>query len=430
MEFKRSDFRRDHDVQEILGKIPGTFARNLVYVLLGILIAFFIASYYFKYPDMIEAEMIITSTNPPVNLVARQNGKIQDLFVTNNQLVKKDDFLAVIENPAKLTDVIKLIDKVRLFDKSLGSYDSIFRDFNPQLGDIQSSYQNFKDANHQLSIFNEVNYYPQKITAMEAQIAIIVDYKKKVQEQLDLKKEEMKFIKIRANRDSILYENRVLSEYDNESSKIQMLQMLSNIAAIDGTLSNVKAQIGVLKENMLELQLQYEEKKKNLEANLKESFESIKNTISIWEANYLLKTPINGKVIFTNYWNNNQNVKIGDIVLTILPYNKNELKGKALLPALRAGKVKVGQQVKIKLRNYPDVEFGTIKGIINNISEIPINENYILEIKIPNGLKTSYGKVLPSNQDLIGTAMIVSEDLTLFERLFMPVRKFFVNSIN
>lgn len=47
---------------------------------------------------------------------------------------------------------------------------------------------------------------------------------------------------------------------------------------------------------------------------------------------YVLIPPISGKVTFTNYWVENQNITSGDIAFSVIPLSNNKLIGKALLP--------------------------------------------------------------------------------------------------
>lgn len=69
-----------------------------------------------------------------------------------------------------------------------------------------------------------------------------------------------------------------------------------------------------------------------------------------------------GKVTFMTVWSRNQNVKAGETVFTIQPSDSSRVLGKALLPLQGSGKVHVGQRVHIRLNNYPDQEFGYVKG--------------------------------------------------------------------
>jgi hypothetical protein len=64
---------------------------------------------------------------------------------------------------------------------------------------------------------------------------------------------------------------------------------------------------------------------------------------------------------------------------------------------------------------------------IQNISLVPAQSAqevyYTIEIGLPDGLMTAYRKELPYLPNVQGRADIVTEDLSLLGRLFMPLRK-------
>lgn len=62
---------------------------------------YFFISWMIKYPDIISTQVEVTSQHPPVYLVSRTNGKVNELNVLDGNEVKKDSWLAIIENPAK-----------------------------------------------------------------------------------------------------------------------------------------------------------------------------------------------------------------------------------------------------------------------------------------------------------------------------------------
>jgi len=84
---------RSEEVQEVLGWVPPWILRAGITVLFMIVIILFIGSWFYKYPDIIEAPLIVTSYNPPVQVNARVNGKITQLLVTDKQSVKASDYL-------------------------------------------------------------------------------------------------------------------------------------------------------------------------------------------------------------------------------------------------------------------------------------------------------------------------------------------------
>jgi hypothetical protein len=78
------------------------------------------------------------------------------------------------------------------------------------------------------------------------------------------------------------------------------------------------------------------------------------------------------------------------------------------------------------LANYPDREFGIIKGVIKAISLTPDNDgNLLINVSLPKGLETSYKKQITFQQEMSGSADIVTEDLSLIERLLYQFRDLF-----
>lgn len=92
--------------------------------------------------------------------------------------------------------------------------------------------------------------------------------------------------------------------------------------------------------------------------------------------------------------------------------------GYAMLSAQGIGQVKTGQDVKIRLENYPDREFGYLTGKVHDVAYIPDDNGlYQVNIIFPNGLKTSEGDFLPTKCQMSGTAEIVVADKRLIDRL-------------
>ena len=86
----------------------------------------------------------------------------------------------------------------------------------------------------------------------------------------------------------------------------------------------------------------------------------------------------------------------------------------------------MGQRDNIRLANYPDREFGVLKGEIKNISLVPDKDgNLLIDVALPNGLKTSYNKQIAFQQEMKGSAEIVTEDLRLIERILYQFKSIF-----
>lgn len=80
-------------------------------------------------------------------------------------------------------------------------------------------------------------------------------------------------------------------------------------------------------------------------------------------------------------------------------------------------KIKKGQDMNIKLISYPFIEYGTLKGEIKSISDIPIDKKYKVIITLPNGLITSHKKRLKYFHGMTGNAEITIQNLRLIEKI-------------
>ena len=162
--------------------------------------------------------------------------------------------------------------------------------------------------------------------------------------------------------------------------------------------------------------------KSQLTYNIYHALDELNYQLTLWKMKYTIRSPIEGTVSLGNVWANNQSIIIGEVVMSIVPLDQGKVIGRMEIPAAGLGKIKKGQEVIIKLDNYPFTEFGVIKGIITSISLVPVNGIYIAIIELPNGLQSNYGNSLIFNQEMGGTANIIIEELSLFERFLHPVR--------
>ena len=166
----------------------------------------------------------------------------------------------------------------------------------------------------------------------------------------------------------------------------------------------------------------YLDQKNKYRSEMLQAFNNLKSEVSNWELTYLMRSPIEGIVTFTKFWSENQNVTQGNKVFTVVPGNLGELIGKVELPIRGSGKVKPGFNVNVKFDNYPYMEYGMVKAKVKNVSLVPEDNYYMVEVTFPNGLVTNYDKPLDLQNNLMGQAEIITEDLKLIQRIFNPLK--------
>ena len=143
---ENTDFQlRSEEVQDILTKVPNWMIRWGTVLIFGIILMLFFMSWFIKYPDVISAEIIITTNIPPEKLVAKTSGKIEAILITDKSIVGQNKPLAIIENSANYQDVFKLkaiIEKANI--NNLNKNFPFTELNNLQLGDIESSFALFQ----------------------------------------------------------------------------------------------------------------------------------------------------------------------------------------------------------------------------------------------------------------------------------------------
>ena len=416
---------RCEEVQEILTRVPHWMIRWGSIVVLLILLSLFFVSWLVKYPDIITTQIIITTNIPPEKLVAKVSGKIEAILVNDRSLVSSNVPLAVIENSANYEAVFLLksiVDTINI-DKNIFPFEKLN---SAQLGEIESFYAVFQKE----SIADELNtkLQPYKVEGsaqsyeaiqLKERLSLLESQKSNNQSELQLQKSDL-------DRYDLLYKKGIIAAQELEKHKLTYLQVQRNYKSLLSTISQLKSSLNELNKNSKTTQINENKENVNLERNVIQAFFQLKKAIKDWELNYVLRSSIDGKVSFLQLWSKNQTVNAGDNVFAIIPTNESGYIGKVKAPAQNSGKIQIRQIVNIRLANYPDREFGIIKGVIKAISLTPDKDgNLLINVLLPNNLETSYKKQITFQQEMSGTADIVTEDLRLIERLLYQFRDIF-----
>jgi multidrug resistance efflux pump len=156
--------------------------------------------------------------------------------------------------------------------------------------------------------------------------------------------------------------------------------------------------------------------------NIKAGTNAIRNYTESWQQNYTITSPIEGELSYLSAITTNQYISAQETLFAVTPNNQAYI-GNIKILAKGYGKITTGQQVKIKLDNYPYQEYGQLAGEIANISQIAGKEGYFVQVKLTKGLTSTYRKELTYSPDMMGVAEIITEDLRLIDRVFNKFRE-------
>jgi len=418
---------RSPELQEVMSGIPGSFLKWGLFLFFAIILAILGVTWFINYPNIVTAPVTITTYNSPASLIAKSNGNISKLFVVNEEDITINKPVALIENQAEWNDVIAVIglidslkeiidweNEVKIFETPVGL----------TLGEIQSAWLQFVNAFQKFGEYIGQAYIQSKLLLLEKQIARQEEYLIELKNQQLLSEEDLRLSFKSYQRDSGLFEknNYSISINQLEKSKQVLLQKQVSFSSLKSSIKNTESSTLKMRESMLDLRIQYQKEINQYRADLNESLQMLIVAIGQWKEKYLVESPINGKITFTSFWNKNQIIKAGDILATVIPEERSRIIVRANVPVSGLGRVRIGQEVNIKLSGFPYMEFGVIKGRIKSLSLVPANDVYIAEIDLVNGMRSTYNIELNFISEMTGTADIITDNSRLIFRLIKPLR--------
>ena len=418
---------RREEVQEILTKVPHWMIRwgNVLFLFLILLL--FALSWIIKYPDVVISEVILTTENPPQKEYAKVTGKIDTIFVSDSDNVSDQQPLAILENTANYKDVFflkSIIDTIQIQKHSfyfpIDELPILF------LGEIDAAYSTFETNYIQYVLNKELKPFTNVALANKTTTSELNRQLRNLRAQKVLHKQELEFKKKDLSRSQILFEKGVISEQNYETKQLEYLQAERIYKNMVSSISQLREAISNSENTSKGTEISSIREEKVLLKKVIQSFNQLQKSIKDWEIKYVLSSKMDGNVSFLNYWSENQTVNQGDLVFTIIPNVNSSFIAKLKTPAQNLGKVKVEQNVNIKLHNYPDYEFGVLKGTVTTISKISNKDGiYTIDVSLPETLITSYNKEIEFKQEMQGVAEIITEDLRLIERVFYQFKKIF-----
>lgn len=418
---------RSEAVQDILTKVPHWMIRWGSTLIILLIVMFLTFSWVIKYPDIITAEALLTTQVPPQKEYAATNGKIQHILVQNSDVVNAGTDLAVVENTANYYDVqyLKTLLDTLIYTKQhfhfpIEQIPLLF------LGEIDVAYADFENSYLKYDNDRRTNPFDNKIASQKFAFREFQLRLNSLMAQKALQEKELEIIKTDLDREKKLFEKGGTSSRQIEQKELQYFQAQRGYKGLLNNISQTRENMNTSKNNFSVEDNTHNSEKIRLLRTTIQKFNHLKKAIYDWEIRYVLRAEIEGAVSFLEFWSINQEVNNGDLLFTIIPTENRNFLAKLTVPAFNSGKLKVGQQVYIKLENYPETEFGKIEGKIKNISAIADTDgNYLIDIALPNELTTTYNKVIHFKSEMTGSAEIITEDLRLLERLFYQFRSIF-----
>ncbi|MGB1247684.1 MAG: HlyD family efflux transporter periplasmic adaptor subunit [Chitinophagales bacterium] len=414
---------RSEEVQEILGKVPSWVTRWGISVIFIVIVGLLIIAAIVKYPNLVEAQATLTTETPPVPIITKIGGKIEQLNIASGEEVSEGDVLVVLENTANEEQLFLIESKLDSFINGEAKSKINFP-VSASLGSLQDDYSDFLMRYKDFNFHQAANVSASSIAIVQTQIGELNNINENLAIQWQNCQGEMSLSQTNWETDKNLYNQGIISLRDLQEKETIYLQKKSACESIQIQVANNQAQIQALRMDVFDFSSQNQATEFTKYTNLLESANQLKSEILLWKEQYFIIAPTDGIVTLNNIWSVNQYVESNQEILSIVQVGQT-IKTTASLNNQDIGKVKVGQKVIISFAAYSYMEYGYVNGVVASISPIPRDNMYQIEIALDNDLNTTYDKELPFTQGMLGNAEIITEKRTILDRIFDKLRYVF-----
>ncbi len=416
---------RSDEVQEVLGTPPNWLVRWGTILGLFALLLLGWGSYFYRYPDVVKTNIVVSSKEPPRKLVTQKSGFVEAILIQNEDTVRASQVLMVLKSKAQFEDVLTLEDLML----SVGNTeDTTLLAFSPPkdllLGELQDMFYAFLEKQEALTHTGRSKLEDLSISQLRRQISKAessIDFDKR--RKVNLGKEQ-KLVNERYIR-----EQNLLQEKLSTVARVRQLEeeLLSLDRLIQGTESNIKSkefEISILRKEISTYKTGSEINSNTASSELKDSFLKLRRGIEDWRKEFLIVAPMDGVVLITNQTlSKDQYIPNETELAVVLPINEDGIIGRVKLGLDGSGKVKTGQRVVVKLQSYPFEAFGAVIGEVTYKGKVPHNNSVPAEISFPDGLVTTTGRTIEPSPEMTGTAEIITEKKRFIEWIFESFRK-------
>lgn len=405
-------------VQEIISYKPGFIIRWGSTFFLILMCLIIIACWLIKYPDIVQAKAILTTINAPKQVVSIVNGKLVKLTVTENEKVFKNQVLGFIESTANHQQVILLsqcLDSIQLLLENnqpqlLNQY---FHNNFLQLGELQPLYQIFSQTFLVFKNYLSEGFYIAKKVMLAKDMIYLKRLHTILFEQATLNEQDLALTQKTFDANLSLKEDNVISELDYRNEKSKLIGKQLTLPQIHSSIIGNESQQNEKQKEIAELENTINQQKIIFE----QALNTFKSQVDDWKRKYFLTAPVEGRVSFSGFVQENQQLQSNQIVCFVKSGNSQYF-AQLFIPQTNFGKVSIGQKVLLKFPSYPFQEYGALAGKIDFISHIPSDSGYAAKIILDNELQTTYRKQIQYVDGLTAQGEIITKDLRLLERVY------------
>jgi HlyD family secretion protein len=419
----------DEGLQEIIAHVPALAVRWGAGVIAAVMACLLLLAGVVRYPEVVPGQATVTTPTPPVRVAAGAGGDIQELLAADDQQVQAGDVVAVLRSSARWRDVRWVRAHLERPDAAAAGPDAAAAGRPLLLGEVQQPWGQWLQSAAQYRAWASDPFVRARVNGLRSQM----DFQQRLGEQAGrragLLAAEAALAEREAQRGRELVARELLSRAEAEQSEAAALSRQQALIAARAEVVTQGLRVEELEGRILEMEQGRRGEETRLRLEVQQAFSTLAEAVREWETRYLLVAPVTGHVSYVRTLSPGEYVTAGEPVLALVP-GGGAPSGTVRIDGAAAGRVRPGQRVLLSFEGFPVTEFGKVEARVQRVSLVPARPApgveggawYRVTVTFPRGLRTTSGRALALRQEMSGSAEIVTDDLTVLQRLMAQFR--------
>ena len=417
------DNKKAEEIEDIIGRPPASLTQWGTSLIVIITLALIYMGWTFKIPEKVSADINITTVDPTIPVYTLHSGSLKEIFLEDRDSVKKGALIAILDTDGDYEDILTLesiLEKIEQFDEDY--LEELEVPSNLNLGnDLQARYFRFLNTISDIDFEEGKKSYDKRVLRrlkrkkdpLERKIS---NYKKQLvllEEERRLKKNELNFGEKRLRAGANIDLEVLTKTKESYSAKTREINRLKE------SLVEAQEELAELNIDIFTTENGYGQREKQKYNDLKREIQQLLLGLEDWKIKFLIHSPSSGILYYKKSLDKGDRtyVKKDNAYFEILPLGaEKKIYGVSSMELDTYSKVKEGDVVFVKVLGFPEQEYGVLDGVVKFKS--PINEeDYQIEINLPNYPITSNGSQIPFALDMRATGQVITAKKRLWERV-------------
>lgn len=363
----------------------------------------------------------------PVQVKSPSQGKL-NLYVQNNDLVQKDDYIASVgwnltENELSLLDTMGMFsldfDNPQRMDRLVEHVRKCQKMDIPELqGDLSSILSSIDKYN----LFIKSRFPQKQLNSIKNEMR----QKYKTLEQINRinspQNKNLVLLQKTSDDNKKLLEDGVISRREYEASEAEIWKSQESKINVDIRKESIQEEITALQSSQANIYEGYQQDISTYQLDIFDKVDALKSKYHTLIDKRIIRATINGSIAIDPYLTDRIEVSQGDNLFEIISSKEAAKERKFIVaPFTNINNIEPGQTAYLNFAEYKASDVGFVKAMVESKSLIPRNNKYEIHITLPDSLTTTRGIKLPYENIYQGTAEIMVSKKTMAQSIWNEI---------